>query len=215
MNDYLKYIIGVMLIVYGIFKCVIGIAPIVVPLDILAYLSDIPLIGPVFSPDKTFAAMYLGVFIILFGAYSISRGLINFHVIENTQAITILESRDFLYAFNAIIGIALASFFYLVVYTSFPIEKNENEMIKYRMIGFCGGLIFLLYTLVGFAFFTMYDHGVAGAFKEHTMTMFTTFLLIFIFGAAILSIYFDYYFGDKEISWASIMDLIIVPLNFF
>jgi hypothetical protein len=212
-EETLEKIIGVSLILYGIVKCLVGGSTLFLPLSTLEKLSEYPILNQVITPDKTYASLYLEVFLVLFGVYSIAHGLIRLNVIKDGIVKEFIELDEFYYVFNALTGLCLAIFFYFVIFTDMNISKNPHEYEKYKTIGFSGGLIFLITVFVTYMYGEIKTYGIADAINFNKMAFFSNTMLIIIFSIVVIKIYYDYLFGDKPLTLKNLQ--ILAPLNYF
>lgn len=215
-EETLETIIGVGLILYGLVKCLVGASVLFLPVSTLEKLSSYPVLNQVITPDKSYASLYLEVFLILFGLYSLANGLIRLNVIKDGAIKEFIQLDEFTYVFNAICGLCLAVFFYLVLYTDLNISKNHHEYEKYKTIGFCGGLIFLITVFVSYISQEIkLWNSLTDAIYYNKMAFFSNMLLIIIFSIVVIKIYYDYLFGEKPLTLKNLQMLALTPLNYF
>jgi len=147
MNFDFKTLLGIVYIIYGLIKVLVGIALFNVPKDVL--LKKFPFIKNLTSPeedDTISGKMYEYVFII-FGLFTFFNGmslvrllprmLINFFEYKRTEYIVFIA-----------LGLLLTIFYSLVLFTKTNIPKREDQTIYYKFYGLGGGIFFLLMPFI-------------------------------------------------------------------
>ena len=174
MNFDFKTLLGIVYIIYGLIKVLVGIALFNVPKDVL--LKKFPFIKNLTSPeedDTISGKMYEYVFII-FGLFTFFNGmslvrllprmLINFFEYKRTEYIVFIA-----------LGLLLTIFYSLVLFTKTNIPKREDQTIYYKFYGLGGGIFFLLmpFILESIPVFNNLS------MEARSMTVLTTILIVF------------------------------------
>ncbi len=209
--NYKEILIGIILIIYGLLKLFIGLITIMTSENFKNYIRKYnPFVKIVIPYDETFAAKMIEFTFIIFGLYTLLHGLDKFHIISKTIQLFI-DSRKTTYLLYGLIGIFLTIFYSLVVYTDIPIEKNINELDRYKIVGIITGLSFLIMLPILLIFHKIIDNGFLSIFTHTRSNL--CFILICII------IYFMYLIlkntnTKKNYTMTTdIISLSIIPLN--
>lgn len=127
--DY-RIIIGVILILYGIFKIIFSYHE----------LRDEK------RKEDTFADLFLIILLLIFGIYSLIHGIAM--IIHNTAFGKAIDNINTFAILYIIFGILMIELYAIIVYTKIPIPKNENKMEKYKLVGIGGGILFFLALII-------------------------------------------------------------------
>lgn len=127
--DY-RIIIGVILILYGIFKIIFSYHE----------LRDEK------RKEDTFADLFLIILLLIFGIYSLIHGIAM--IIHNTAFGKAIDNINTFAILYIIFGVLMIELYAIVVYTNIPIPKNENKMEKYKLVGIGGGILFFLALII-------------------------------------------------------------------
>ncbi len=142
--EYKNLIIGLILIFYGLFKLSIGLTTLLSTEYFKNYIRSFNKhIKLIISKDETISGKMIEITFIIFGVYSLLHGLDKLNLI-NKKIKDLIDSRKTIYLLYGLIGIFLTFFYSLVVYTDLPINKNKNEINRYKLIGIISGLSFLI-----------------------------------------------------------------------
>lgn len=131
---------GWVFIIYGIFKTIFCIC------DLLPSQS-LPIKLSFLTHDRTVAGIVLVIIFLLFSIYTLLHGLALLNVLSN-PIINILTNIYTNYIVYIIFSIVLIVFYSLVLFTNINISKNEKYISSYEIIGFGGGLSFLITVLI-------------------------------------------------------------------
>ena len=141
MPEYWKIALGIILLIYGITKLIVGSMALLLPEDKRQRYQDHPLLKYFITMDSTLAGKVLEVVLVIFAFYTIFDGL-TFLGIGNyvDQALSVK-------LFTAL-GSFLVIFYSIVVYTSQSfISKDQSHWRTYRFAGIGAGLMFLMSAL--------------------------------------------------------------------
>lgn len=147
MNFDFKTILGIVYIIYGLIKVLVGIALFNVPKDVL--LKKFPFIKNLTSPeedDTISGKMYEYVFII-FGLFTFFNGMSLVRLLPQTL-INFFEYKRTEYTVFITLGILLTVFYSLVLFTKTNIPKREDQTMYYKFYGLGGGIFFLLMPFI-------------------------------------------------------------------
>ncbi len=175
-----KFIIGVILILYGIFKIIFSIYE----------------LRPAKTQEEkhTFADNLLIIILLIFGIYSLLHGIaMLFHTSMFGQMVDNVNTFGVIYM---IFGIIMIEVYSIIVYTNIPIPKNENKMEKYKLIGIGGGITFILALLMKLVWYKYFNKDLGYWNFSLNVLLYWTILLSFIF-----MIYFwnSYFVTKKEL----------------
>ena len=181
----IRVCVGLLLLTYGLVKLTIGALQFVIPKSVLASHT---FFAKLIDNNPTMSDIVIDVGLMIFGVYSILSGLHILNIID----VGFIHSRAFVYAFYLILGVSITVFYYLLIYTDLPIPHKENDMVKYKIGGLVGGLIFILTFNVYFLSHHIADNGI----KTITITMILSVLsILLLLGTAI---YISYNALSKE-----------------
>lgn len=124
MDDSLYYVLGYVLILYGIFKmlfCMYHLIP-------SQYNQH---------RDHTLAGVFIFYVILVFAGFTLVKGAAWIGLIEMHLGLT------FYVILNMVMGILIVVFYYLVIYTDVPISKDPTEYKDYEGYGLCTGIGFI------------------------------------------------------------------------
>jgi hypothetical protein len=213
-------LIAYALLVYGIFKFV------VCGLDIfLSYDQRVQLakqnswFKKIMTLDTTTAGKTLSVVYIIFALITILRALDRLHYdIINENVMDILKHRLFIYMIYGLLGLFLLVLYYIVLYTNIGVNKDLKYSKRYKLMGVCGGLIFLTAVPIVYMIHKIFDHGIYVALKRY----FSFSLLIIALVVLTVSVLIHYAYniiheGDnneferRKVSFHEILTLFIIP----
>lgn len=209
--DWYKLIVGILGIVYGVGKIIVGAVALSMSDETRARLAKDPFWRLVFSTDTTLAAQFIEIALVVFGIYTIANSLDIFGIVK----MPFINTRTFLYSFYGIIGIILVAFYYLVVYTNAPISKKEEYMTRYKIVGLIGGILFLITTPVYILYHQIIDHGgIAGALRNSLVYTLGSFGAILFLLAMIAVIIYDTVKSknkDQKVKLMDIVTFVLIP----
>lgn len=185
-----RVLVGIIALTYGVVKLSIGVIQLVLPKKLRDQLTSNKLIAGLVDANPTVGDIVIDIGLMVFGVYSMVSGL---HMLNLIHA-PFIHSRTFIYAFYLIMGISITAFYYILLYTDLPIPKNDNNMIKYKLAGLVGGLLFILTFNVYMLMHHIQDHGV----KAMTITVILSVLSIMTIVAAVVLISYDAFKGMQK-----------------
>jgi hypothetical protein len=178
MNFDFKTALGIMYIIYGLIKVLVGIALFNVPKDTL--LKKLPFIRDFTSPeeDDTVSGKMYEYVLVIFGLFTFFNGMSLVHLLPR-MFINFFEYKWTEYTVFAILGILLTTFYSLVLFTKTKIPKREDQTMYYKFYGLGGGIFFLLMPVI----LETVSQGLPVFNKLSTevksMTVLTTILIVF------------------------------------
>ena len=138
-------------ILYGIFKIIISIGILFIPLNTIESTPIVNYFNSTFS-DKTTAGVYYDYVISIFGVYTILTGLALLNCFSPVMN-NFFENKYNIYYIYTIFGLSLLIFYLLVLYTDLPISKNlDTNKTQYEVYCYSGGLSFLALPLFWYYF---------------------------------------------------------------
>jgi hypothetical protein len=145
-NSYTTIILGILYILYGVVKIVIGLLIMMLSAE---EISKIPILK-MFSKeaeDKTLAGRMYEYVLMAFGVFTIVHGLIIFKLLPLWFE-ELFVHKTVQYGSLIIFGLIMTIFYALVLYTDLPIDKSTKDTDHYLTLGFVGGITFLLMPVI-------------------------------------------------------------------
>lgn len=214
------FIFGYLFFVYGLFKFFICYLEIVLTYEQRTYLLDnISPLKHVLTTDVSTAGRTLSIVYIVFALITIFKSLERIRSgIVHSDVAEIINERLFIYLIYGILGILLVCLYLVVVYTNILIEKNIKYEKRYKLLGICGGLIFIASVPIIYMFHKVFDHGFINAIKQNVFM--SIFSLVFSAIMICLLGYIGYVIikddtnrKNKKVSLYEILTLFIIPTN--
>jgi len=214
----LLIVFGYGLFVYGMYKLVTCWLDIVLSYEQKKVLiQDFPALKDAITFDATTSGKTLSIVYIIFAAFTvlmsanrISRGFLDRAVFE------ILNDRLFIYLLYGLFGSFLLTMYCLVIYTNIEIQKDMKYFKRYKLMGICGGRVFIASAPIFYMLHKSLDHGFNNALKKYLFATILTVLVTLIAAGAIM--YFGYTVlidGDinekSNVKWHDILTLVIIP----
>jgi len=142
-----RILLGLIYIIYGLFKVLIGIALFTVPKDVL--LKKIPFIKNVTSPDEdtTISGQMYEYILLIFGLFTFFNGMSLLRFLPK-MLIKFFEYKWTEYTVFIILGLLLTIFYSLVLFTKIKIPKHRDQTVYYKFYGLGGGILFLLMPFI-------------------------------------------------------------------
>ena len=142
MNLELKHLIGILYLLYGILKIVIGYCVIALPRETVLKLPIVRLFAKKHD-DHTISGILYELVLTAFGVFTLVNGLAILDVLPHHTAVY-FENKYTEYIVFLILGTILIVFYSLVLFTSLPIPKKKESYNEYRLYGIGGGISFLI-----------------------------------------------------------------------
>ena len=141
MSGALQYLLGALLILYGILKIGIGLIAILLTGKEREKVSNVPIIKYIISGDSTMSGKMFDVALMLFGLFSVVHGL---HFIDILpRPMHFMMYNGFTYGVYAMLGMFLTIYFLLVLFTNVHIPKDDVYRERYMVEGLGSGIMFL------------------------------------------------------------------------
>lgn len=153
------HVLGTLLLLYGSIRLFIGVVALSIPPEKRDFLRSIPYIHGFVSKDTTVAGKILDISIVLFGMYSIFRGVYLLGISKRESFTQMMESRSIAYVLYGVMGVFLVMFYSAVVYTPVGIQKNQKEIPTYKLIGIGTGLFFLVVLTLMYSYHSYQGFG--------------------------------------------------------
>ena len=141
-----RYLAAFLYIFYGITKVIIGLSVMSLPTK---YIAQIPVFKWFIKAisDKTFAGRFYEYVLLIFGFYTILHGLALFNTFPK-KINNYIENPRVTYAVFEIFGIVLTVFYFLVIYTNLPIDKDKSSYNDYKLFGLSSGILFIILPIL-------------------------------------------------------------------
>lgn len=168
----MEHIIGYILILYGCSKIVICVIK-ALPKHIREKWF------PLIKRDPTTAGVVLDIVLFCFGIFAVLRGLSLAKHLHPAHADVLTSIHIVVYMYT-LFGLFLVSFYYIILYTNFPLSKDTNERITYELFGLGAGLTFLISMCVMLAW-NIYHNNIDLRLVSHSQEHNILFLLAIAF----------------------------------
>lgn len=145
MNILLSYLLGTLLLIYGVVKITFAVLAFTLNDKAKARVAGIPVIGWILNTDDTLSGRLIDVVLAVFGLFSILHSLYLFRLKHLPVLLhKMVESEEINYDVHLIIGTILFFYYILVSYFDIGIPREESEILMYKIGGVAGGLSFYL-----------------------------------------------------------------------
>ena len=196
---------GILLIIYGIVKLSICILYFVSPYHIKEKIHKMPGFGWLVSLDVSVAGKVMTVFLLLLSIFTLVHGLSLLNVFSESVNHA-MEGMTVQVVFNLAMGIAMTVFFAIVGFTDVKIPKDQSQINSYKIVGFGGGLLFLV-TVPLLLVFYKYWQPLRWSGLMHPGS------LMLIVVAALITLGFVATYLNTTKSGSDIANLLMIPLN--
>jgi len=143
------------LVLYGLFKLVLGILALTLTLEYREKLQSIIIIKDFITLDLTAAGRFIDFTIIIFALYSIIRGLVIAKTLKAKSLKYIITNPRYIYILYGVLGLVLLLFYSMIVYTNWNdilgISKKDERINTYKLSGIGSGIVFLI-TMIAIYF---------------------------------------------------------------
>jgi hypothetical protein len=198
-----KYILGVLLIIYGIIKISFGLVATVAPPKLQEQIKKHELFKHLITDDNTFSGKFVYYCFIVYGIYTFIHGL-SFMNLVSENIDSILTNDMYNYIFNFIIGAILTVYYYFVAYTNVILDKDDKFHDQYIVHGIISGLLFLIFVPI----MVVYNHIMV--FKAKINTKILVYLLSI---CALLGLMYIILNTVYNLQNMDILSKLMVPLN--
>ena len=198
-----KYILGVLLIIYGIIKISFGLVATVAPPKLQEQIKKHELFKHLITDDNTFSGKFVYYCFIVYGIYTFIHGL-SFMNLVSENIDYILTNDMYNYIFNFIIGAILTVYYYFVAYTNVILDKDDKFHDQYIVHGIISGLLFLIFVPI----MVVYNHIMV--FKAKLNTKILVYLLSI---CALLGLMYIILNTVYNLQNMDILSKLMVPLN--
>lgn len=198
-----KYILGILLIIYGIIKISFGLVATVAPPKLQEQIKKHELFKHLITDDNTFSGKFVYYCFIVYGIYTFIHGL-SFMNLVSENIDSILTNDMYNYIFNFIIGAILTVYYYFVAYTNVILDKDDKFHDQYIVHGIISGLLFLIFVPI----MVVYNHIMV--FKAKINTKILVYLLSI---CALLGLMYIILNTVYNLQNMDILSKLMVPLN--
>jgi hypothetical protein len=213
-------VFGYMFLLYGILKCILCYLDIVLTYKQRVHLlNNTPWFKHVLTLDTTTAGKTISILYIIFAFITIFKATERIHTgTIHSDVIEIVNERLFVYLIYGLLGAFLFITYCLVIYTNLDISKNLQYSKRYKLMGICGGLVFILSVPILITFHNIHDYGLHKAIQNHLLLFITTFIISLLIIGTLLYFAYTIIYDEKEcktnsISFSDILTLLIIPSN--
>jgi hypothetical protein len=215
-SEYMIYFVGVLLIIYGGVKTIVFVSVLNLP-EMKGNIFKYPLLNKLVGDDRTFSGKVIDAVLLLFSLLTLLRG---FELIGRQLHLhNIVNTRIFIYWLYGILGLFLGIFFNLVLNTNLNIPKDDRYITRYKFIGYCLSLAFLMTVPIQIMLHTVLDHGFLKSFQLHYLLLIICFItlviLVTLLVKLIRKIIKEREGNEKKLALFDIITLFIIPLNAF
>lgn len=214
------FVFGYLFLIYGIFKFLICYLEIVLTYEQrLSILQKMSFLKKVLTTDVSTAGRSISIIYIVFALITIFKSVERIRTgIIHSDIVEIINERLFVYLMYGLLGTLLIALCLIVLYTNISIEKNIKYERRYKLMGLCGGLIFIASVPIIYMFHKVFDHGFMNAIKQNVyISLFTLMFsvivisLLFYIGYSIIND--DRECEKKNVSLHEILTLFVIPTN--
>jgi hypothetical protein len=206
-----NYIIGIILFIYAVFKLFIGLTAVFGSEIFKNYLFKLfPAIHTLIPLDETIAAKAIEITFIIFGIYTMCHSFDKFELLSKKIKHT-LEMRKTIYLLYGCIGLFLTFFYYLVIYTKVHIQKDINEINRYKVIGLIGGLSFLIMLPIMLLTHRIMDYGYSYIFTDIISIIIIILIILILY--LIYKVYMQTQVVKHKTKFNDLFSLYMIPFN--
>jgi hypothetical protein len=198
-----KYILGVLLIIYGIIKISFGLVATVAPPKLQEQIKKHELFKHLITDDNTFSGKFVYYCFIVYGIYTFIHGL-SFMNLVSENIDSILTNDMYNYIFNFIIGAILTVYYYFVAYTNVILDKDDKFHDQYIVHGIISGLLFLIFVPI----MVVYNHIMVVKAKLNTKILVYLLSICALLGLMYIILNTVYNLQNMDI-----LSKLMVPLN--
>jgi hypothetical protein len=198
-----KYILGVLLIIYGIIKISFGLVATVAPPKLQEQIKKHELFKHLITDDNTFSGKFVYYCFIVYGIYTFIHGL-SFMNLVSENIDYILTNDMYNYIFNFIIGAILTVYYYFVAYTNVILDKDDKFHDQYIVHGIISGLLFLIFVPI----MVVYNHIMVVKAKLNTKILVYLLSICALLGLMYIILNTVYNLQNMDI-----LSKLMVPLN--
>jgi hypothetical protein len=214
--QYITYIFGFLLIIYGGLKTIIFVSILNLP-NIKANIFKYPILKGLVGDDISLPGKVIDAVLLIFSILTFLRG--SELVGRQLHLHNLVNTRKFIYWLYGILGVFLVTFFTFVLNSSLRIPKDERYITRYKFIGYCLSTTFIMTVPIQIMIHTIFDHGFLQSLKRHYILLFiclvTIVTLVLLLIKLITKIIKERDGNDKKLTWSDILTLFIIPLNAF
>jgi hypothetical protein len=199
-------VVGVLLIIYGIVKLTFGILNFASPHHIKQNIHKMSGIGWLVSLDESVAGKVMTILLVLLSIFTLVHGLSLLNVFSESFNHA-MEGMVVQVVFNLLMGIVMTVFFAIVAFTNLKIPKDPTKINTYKLVGFGGGLLFLVTVPLLLVFYKYWK-----PLRWHGLSLPGAIMLIIV--ATVITLGFvATYLNTKTKSSSDITNLLMIPLN--
>lgn len=176
MEKNIKFIIGLILFIYGIIKISIGIIGSLLPENIQSKFNDYYIFKHFINNDNTFAGNLFLYCLMFYGMYSVLHSLHILNILSDDFK-KYVNKHAFLIV-NFIIGIILTIYYYLILYTNTNIESDNAYRKTYITHGLFTGIFFLLMIPLSNVYYKIKEFGLTNVFLKFPVYMMASTIVI-------------------------------------
>ncbi len=222
-------ILGIALVIYGIFKILYGIYDNLLTKAQREKNKQNKWLKLITPPDHTISSKMVSLSLLFFGIYTLIHGLDILDVFSKDTH-EWLESYFLgklpLFIQFSIYSVVITGFYALVVYTDLPIPKDPENMFFYIVAGLCLGLSFIVSLPIMILYYLMMDHGWQ-MFQLYPWLCILNILSCIIYTGLMVYLTIDAYFSKLEKENKKLKDmtpfeiytlvstLLMIPINIF
>ena len=170
MEKNIKFIIGLILFIYGIIKISIGVVGSLLPANVQSKFKDIGVFKHTIDNDTTLAGDLFLYCLIFYGIYSVLHSLHILNILSDSFK-KYVNKHAFFFV-NLTIGLVLSIYYFLVLYTDLDMKSDNAYRKTYITHGLFTGLFFLIMVPLSNIYYNLKNLG---------MSAFTTFPIFMFF----------------------------------
>lgn len=211
-------------LIYGLTKLVVCYLDIILSYEQRVYLlNNTSWFKHMLTLDMSTAGKTLSIIYIVFYFLTVLRNIQRIQTgIISDNLVKILGERLFIYFTYVFIGVILVTLYSLIIYTRIAINKNTQYNKRYKLMGICGGLVFITTAPIMFMVHKIFDHGFSAAIRKYHSIVIISIMLVLLTISVIFYLGYSIIVYDEEHenacyhkhpSIADIIALFAIPTN--
>lgn len=150
---------GYILLIFGIFKILLGLSIIFIPLEVRKVYQEKKIIKDFIPIEKNTAELMLDISIVIVAIFSVIEGLHILGYLNNKYLSYLIFTHFFTYILYTIVGLLLIIYFSLVVYTDVDVgSKNKKDYSKYEIFGVGTGILMIMIVLLKYMYYNGWNN---------------------------------------------------------
>lgn len=156
MSQNIIYILGILLLLYGSFKLMMGVIIVLLNDKNEKYVKENKFLRAIVRIDTSLAGKIFSLSIIVFAIYSIIHGLFLTKTLENKRIFSKFSHYRTTCILYGILGLFMTLFYGFIVFSRYNnlVDHDEKKMSTYKFTGIGTGLFFLISLILTYIYHT-------------------------------------------------------------